>query len=168
VAELKPAADQRPSVYKTTIQNVKPTAVLEHLLEDAGPWSLECDSHDIRLVDKYIDKKAVKTPELSPDIWSEVRKNNSLRAKASGIHSSMQAMGKVFCALMAVVQADDDTRAREITKHYSLIHFRFRMDRILWQWKGLPFGYKNSMQIMARIMAPVIAKLEEMGIAVLN
>mmetsp|Transcript_14718 Transcript_14718/g.20552 ORF Transcript_14718/g.20552 Transcript_14718/m.20552 type:complete len:81 (+) Transcript_14718:824-1066(+) len=80
----------------------------------------------------------------------------------------MQAMGKVFCALMAVVQADDDTRAREITKHYSLIHFRFRMDRILWQWKGLPFGYKNSMQIMARIMAPVIAKLEEMGIAVLN
>ena len=95
-AKLKPAADQHPSVYKTTIQNAKPTAVLEHLLHDAGPWSLECDSHDIRLVDKYIDKKAVKTPELSPDIWSEVKKNNSLRAKASGIHNSIWRWERFF------------------------------------------------------------------------
>jgi hypothetical protein len=47
-------------------------------------------------------------------------------------------------------------------------YFRFRMEGDLWQWKGLPFGFRNSMQIMARIMAPVIAKLEELGVEVIN
>jgi Reverse transcriptase (RNA-dependent DNA polymerase) len=47
-------------------------------------------------------------------------------------------------------------------------YFRFRIDGELWQWRGLPFGFKNSMQIMARLMAPVIAKMESWGIEVIN
>jgi hypothetical protein len=43
-------------------------------------------------------------------------------------------------------------------------YFRFRMEGKLYQWKALPFGYVNSMQIMSRILAPVIQKLATMGI----
>ena len=46
-------------------------------------------------------------------------------------------------------------------------YFRFRMDGVLYQWRALPFGFKNSMQIMARIMAPVITKMEAFGIDVI-
>mmetsp|Transcript_32659 Transcript_32659/g.44852 ORF Transcript_32659/g.44852 Transcript_32659/m.44852 type:complete len:265 (-) Transcript_32659:1982-2776(-) len=47
-------------------------------------------------------------------------------------------------------------------------YFRFRIDGVLWQWRVLPFGFVNSMQIMARIMRPVIARLNIRGIQVLN
>jgi hypothetical protein len=46
-------------------------------------------------------------------------------------------------------------------------YFRFRMEGKLMQWRALPFGYTNSMQIMAKIMAPIKAKLELMGIEVI-
>jgi hypothetical protein len=35
-------------------------------------------------------------------------------------------------------------------------YFHFRIDGKMWQWRALPFGYKNSMQIMYRLMAPVV------------
>lgn len=43
-------------------------------------------------------------------------------------------------------------------------YFRFRIDDVLMQWRCLPFGFVNSMQIMARIMAPVVRELAKMGI----
>jgi hypothetical protein len=46
-------------------------------------------------------------------------------------------------------------------------YFRFRMEGKLMQWRALPFGYTNSMQIMEKIMAPIKAKLETMGIRVI-
>ena len=46
-------------------------------------------------------------------------------------------------------------------------YFRFWMDGVLYQWQALPFSFKNSMQIMARIMAPVITKMEAFGINVI-
>jgi hypothetical protein len=46
-------------------------------------------------------------------------------------------------------------------------YFRFRMNGELWQWRVLPFGFKNAMQIMARLMAPVIQRLEKLGIEVI-
>lgn len=46
-------------------------------------------------------------------------------------------------------------------------YFRFRMDGVMWQWRALPFGFKNSMQVMDRLMKVVIMKLSKWGIEVL-
>jgi hypothetical protein len=62
----------------------------------------------------------------------------------------------------------------DLSKFYwsTLIHpshrryFRFRIDGELHQWRALPFGYINSMQIMARILDPVIARIRLMGVEV--
>lgn len=46
--------------------------------------------------------------------------------------------------------------------------FRFRLNGRLMQWTAMPFGFINAMQIMARLMHPVIQKLERMGIRVIH
>jgi hypothetical protein len=47
-------------------------------------------------------------------------------------------------------------------------YFRFRVKGKLHQWRVLPFGYRNSMQILDRIMKPVVAMLATMGIKVIS
>jgi hypothetical protein len=47
-------------------------------------------------------------------------------------------------------------------------YFRFRVNRKLHQWRVLPFGYRNSMQVLDRIMKPVVAMLAKMGIRVMS
>jgi hypothetical protein len=42
-------------------------------------------------------------------------------------------------------------------------YFRFRMDGALWQWRVLPFGFKNSMQIMARLTTVILMKFSSWG-----
>jgi hypothetical protein len=47
-------------------------------------------------------------------------------------------------------------------------YFRFRVKGVLHQWRVLPFGYRNSMQILDRFMKPVIARFALMGIRVMS
>ena len=42
--------------------------------------------------------------------------------------------------------------------------FAFMFEDCLFQWRAMRFGFVNAMQLLHRIMAPVIAKLTMMGI----
>jgi hypothetical protein len=46
--------------------------------------------------------------------------------------------------------------------------FRFYLHGKLYQWKVLPFGYINSMQIMDRLLFPILQKLNTWGIEILH
>lgn len=55
-----------------------------------------------------------------------------------------------------------------IYKHHRK-YFRFRVNEVLKQWTCLPFGYKNAMQIMQRLLDPVIQKMgSDWGVEVIS
>lgn len=54
-----------------------------------------------------------------------------------------------------------------IRKKYRKL-FRFYIEGQKWQWRALPFGFSNSMQIMHRLMEPLMNKLRQCGVRVLK
>jgi hypothetical protein len=124
--------------------------------------------------------------EQTPPELGQILHNLVAEPKNGRICSNVRDLNKLATKMKMKMESLRDVRERfikdtwmislDMSKHFwaamiAIAHrkyFRFRLKGRLYQWKVLPFGYINSMQIMDKLMKPVIQKLNTMGIEVLS
>ena len=144
-----------------------PSAEALKWLEQAISWES---------IEKVPSERIGESGELIHNLVSEEKKGclcsntRDLNAMASKLSVKMPSL-KDVCQ---VIPKNYWLAKIDLLKFYwaMLIHpshcryFRFRIHGELFQWRALPFGYINSMQIMARIMDPVLTRIRSFTIEV--
>ena len=132
-------------------------------------------------VSKLLDKKVIEKVEESDDqvvsnIFGRLKKDGTTRVilnlkefnkQFDKIHFKMESLNDAislmtkgcFFGSIDLKDAYFSVNIREDSRRF----FRFRFNNILYQFIGLPQGYKDSPRIFTKLMLPVLAKLRKKG-----
>ena len=176
-------------ILKTIQQGVKIQLYAQPTMQpEPREWDwASADEKDFEWLEMAISYDAIERVPLEKQGQSgEVIHNLVCEVKKGRICSNVKTLNLLVKKMNLKMPSLKDVRAQfqkndwmiklDLSKFYwaTLIKsshrkfFCFRIDGVLWQWRALPFGFVNSMQIMARIMAPVVNKLASFGIRVVN
>ena len=153
------------------------------LIPDKQEIPFEPEMHEAmaKEVEKLLDKKVIEQVCESEDqvvsnIFGRRKKDGSTRVilnlkefnkQFDKIHFKMESLTDAinlmtegcFFGSIDLKDAYFSINIKESSRKY----FRFRFENILYQFIGLPQGYKDSPRVFTKVMLPVLGKLREKG-----
>ena len=153
------------------------------LIPDKQEIQFEPEMHEAmaKEVEKLLDKKVIEQVCESEDqvvsnIFGRRKKDGSTRVilnlkefnkQFDKIHFKMESLTDAinlmtegcFFGSIDLKDAYFSINIKESSRKY----FRFRFENILYQFIGLPQGYKDSPRVFTKVMLPVLGKLREKG-----
>ena len=152
-------------------------------IPDKHEINFEPDMHEAmsKEVTKLLDKKVIEKvcdseDQVVSNIFGRMKKDGSTRVilnlkefnkQFDKIHFKMESLNDAINLMtegcfFGSIDLKDAYFSINISEH-SRKFFRFRFDNILYQFIGLPQGYKDSPRIFTKVMLPVLGKLREKG-----
>ena len=153
------------------------------LIPDKQEIPFEPEMHEAmaKEVEKLLDKRVIEQVCESEDqvvsnIFGRIKKDGSTRVilnlkefnkQFDKIHFKMESLTDAinlmtegcFFGSIDLKDAYFSINIKESSRKY----FRFRFQNILYQFIGLPQGYKDSPRVFTKVMLPVLGKLREKG-----
>jgi hypothetical protein len=162
-SEFKMAHEKKESKFKTMVRDLEPQEVAGLMFnpkDGIDPFRMEFASEEKLMIERYIDKHLVTTPELSDDLMLYIKTIPSQKAKALGLLSTMRALGLIFTTIHAAAVAEDTVECQRAL-NIALVFTSMEMSKNGLDLRNVSREVLDAPKVRSEAEKPFISTLED-------